>query len=164
VLTQDRLHELFEYDPASGWLTRRCNLPGGAKAGDRAGTGSGKYRRVHVDGKRYYEHVIAWVYMTGKFPTLGIDHRNLNKQDNSWDNLREATPQQNGWNGVVRKHSSTGLRGVHMRGPAKFVALIQNNELKREYLGTFPTAGEASAAYEARAKELRGEFYRPDCS
>jgi hypothetical protein len=90
MLTQSRLRELMLYDPATGvfsWLQHRC---GPATRNRRAGTVRGsKYRVICIDGKRYPATHIAWLYMTGEFPSLLIDHRNRDKFDDRWVNLRK---------------------------------------------------------------------------
>src|ERR1700761_9727377 len=95
MITQDRLKELLTYDPATGifrWLVAR----GGNRVGDRAGCfdESLGYRKIRVDGKLYYAHQLAWLYVHGVF-VKEIDHRNM-KGDDCWiDNLRPATRGQN---------------------------------------------------------------------
>ena len=55
---------------------------------------------------------------------------------------------------------TTGYRGVYRSASGKrFVSQIMI-EGKREFVGSFKTAKEASDAYEAYAIELFGEFYR----
>lgn len=50
-------------------------------------------------------------------------------------------------------------RGVRRSSGVGFIARITNG-YKTEYLGTFPTAKAAALAYELRAQELHGEFYK----
>ena len=97
--------------------------------------------------------------MTGEEPPLTIDHVNTCKADNRWVNLRAATHSEQNLNQRIRKISTSGRRAVYpSRG--KWQAQIQLNGRKR-HLGIFPTREAASAAYEAAARELHGEFYRP---
>ena len=84
MLTQKRLKELLKYDPETGhffWLVDR----GGIKAGDEDGCKKRAYVFVSVEDKIYRAHVLAWLYMTGSFPAEFIDHKDLNKQNNSLD-------------------------------------------------------------------------------
>lgn len=90
-----------------------------------------------------------------------IDHINGNVLDNRRANLRLATPLQNSQNRKTYRNNSTGFRGVSwIKRDNKFNAHIDIDG-KRKYLGYFATAAEASAVYEAKAREVRGDFYRP---
>lgn len=91
---------------------------------------------------------------------LEVDHANGDRLDNSRDNLRIANRHQNMCNALLQPPLS-GIRGVE-RIPSKtknsWCSHIQFQG-KREYLGSFPSAEEAFAAYEKRGRELHGEFF-----
>ena len=65
----------------------------------RAGTTShgkrGGYRKITIDGKVYSAARLAWFYKTGRWPDPEIDHINRIRDDNRWENLREATRADN---------------------------------------------------------------------
>jgi len=66
-LTAERLHELLDYDPATGvftWLEQR----GRVKAGDVAGTITDDGVYVRVDGRRYPASHLAHLWMTDEWP------------------------------------------------------------------------------------------------
>ena len=84
------MNELLEYDPVTGVITWRST---GNPAGHRDAVRG--YIRIMVDGKNYYAHRLAWFLMTGAWPKHGIDHRNRNTSDNSWENLRDVTQAVN---------------------------------------------------------------------
>lgn len=112
ALSQARLKELYVYDPQTGVFTfavSRAFVLRGAEAGttDRYG-----YRRLSVDGKVYLAHRLAWLYQTGAWPSGAIDHINQVRDDNRWENLREASPAENGANAATRSVRD-GRRGVH---------------------------------------------------
>ena len=87
------------------------------------------------------------------WPDGVIDHRNRKRADNRIDNLRDTTQAINTQNMVdARPGSATGILGVSANG-AGFMARISVNR-KSRHLGTFPTAGEAEAAYLAAKMEL----------
>ncbi|MCK9994454.1 MAG: hypothetical protein Dbin4_02974, partial [Alphaproteobacteria bacterium] len=95
-LTQSRLKELLHYDPDTGVFTRRVQTSSNARVGDVAGCLHPEgYRHIQIDGKRYAAHRLAWLYMTGEWPTNQLDHLNGVRDDNRWGNLREATHGQN---------------------------------------------------------------------
>jgi hypothetical protein len=95
---------------------------------------------------------------------LQIDHCDGDGLNNQRANLRVCTSSQNNWNQRISKANTTGFKGVsrpaRLRGMVNcHVATIQLNG-KRRYLGRFPTAEQAHAAYCEAAKKLHGEFAR----
>src|SRR4051812_10516942 len=111
MLTQERLKELLSYDPLTGvflWLEDR----GGKRAGDVAGCEKRVYTLISVDDQIYRAHHLAWLYMTGEWPDPFVDHRDLNKHNNIWTNLREATKSQNQANIGLIKSNKSGFKGV----------------------------------------------------
>lgn len=108
--------------------------------------------------KAYAAHRLAYLYMTGAFPPEQVDHKNLIKSDNRWDNLRLATGSQNAANRPVRSQSKSGVKGVwNVRD--KFVSVINING-KQKYLGTFTSEDEAHSAYMDAANAHYGEYAR----
>lgn len=156
-LTQSRLHKLFNYNKASGVFTRRIKMRQ-YKIGSKAGTvGTDGYIMIMVDGILYRAHRLAFLYVKGQFPSIDVDHKNKIRNDNSWDNLREATFSQNRFNALQRSDNKSGYVGVSIFRN-KFQASIVLSG-KRFYLGTFKTAVEAAKTYNEKAKELYGEFH-----
>lgn len=96
--------------------------------------------------------------MTGEWPADMIDHKNRDRTDNRWENLREATRSQNNAN---RRASSThGFKGATFnRRQGRWMAQTKVNG-KRVYLGYYDTPEEAHAAYVAAAERYFGEFAR----
>lgn len=154
ILTQDRLRELLHYNPDTGkftWLVDRpCNR---GRAWDAAGTmrASHGYLVIGVDGKTWLAHRLAWLYMTGEQPPAVVDHKDRDKTNCRWENLRASSKVHNAQN-TSRPHrgNSSGFLGVHaypknQRKP--WVASIKPANSKRVHLGYFPTAEEAHAAY-----------------
>lgn len=87
------------------------------------------------------------------------DHRDGNGLNNQRKNLRPCDKQQNQRNRKAQKNNKLGLKGV-IRRSNKFQAVIHVNR-KQEYIGIFKTPQMASRAYQKRARQLFGEFYRP---
>jgi hypothetical protein len=159
-LTLDRLRELLEYDPATGdfrWLVNRgINNTKGRRAGTVNSRG---YRVIEINEKAYREQRLAWFYVTGKWPEHEIDHRDRDRQNNRFSNLREATRSENTRNKVCKKSGRTGIRGVTQRENGKFRAIITVHQ-RRIHLGTYNTKEEAQAAYIFAAINLHGDFAR----
>lgn len=158
MITQARLKYLFDYDPEVGDFVRKVKVASNVKVGDIAGCSHNNgYISIGIDKKLYLAHRLAWLYMTGSFPKEMTDHINHIRHDNRFCNLREATNAQNARYSYPRKNNTSGRKGVSLLRK-KYVAEVKYNG-KKVYLGLFDNIEEASAAYEAKAKELFGEFY-----
>lgn len=160
MITQERLKELFSYNPDTGEFTVLKRRSGSSKkVGDVLGShNSAGYLEAEIDGNKYYLHRLAWLYMTGKFPDNSIDHCNRKKDDNSWKNLREVTQRQNVQNDInPRKHGKLGYRGVY-KYKGKFGAKIVRDK-KQIHLGFFKTPEEAANAYATAKPLIHTHFY-----
>lgn len=164
ILTQARLKEVLSYDSATGIFTWLVNRRGPVKAGDAAGAVFGdSYVQIKIDGGQYRGHRLAWLYVTGNWPENHIDHRDQNKQNNAWANLREATPAENQQNmSKAFANSSSGLIGAATRKNRKFTAAIRSGG-KQINLGSFKTAEEAHAAYLKAKRELHPFWNEANC-
>lgn len=113
-LTQDKLKELFYYDPLVGDFIRRKNGIGkGNKKGAVAGAlASDGYIQTRINGKIYKNHRLAWLYMYGYFPENDLDHKDKIKHHNWITNLREVSRQCNLRNTGNRKNNISGVKGV----------------------------------------------------
>jgi hypothetical protein len=146
----ERVRELLDYDPETGVLRWRAT---GKEAGYVHPSG---YRIVKIDGICTGSHRLAWCWMTGAYPQEELDHINIDKADNRWRNLREATRVQNCNNRPLRRDNALGIKGVRREGSGFRARITTNGKLRS--LGTFATEAEAAAAYCRAAQELHGEF------
>lgn len=168
TITSKQLRELLTYDPDTGVFTRRVDVKGGATKGftnAKAGSVAGGinnlgYVRISVDGKRYLAHRLAFLYMTGEWPSNEVDHRDGNPSNNAWANLRAASHAENMRNGKARKHNSLGIKGVRRTATGAYSARITINR-ETLYLGTYTTPDEAAAIYALAAKDVHGSYGRP---
>lgn len=161
-LTFERAHELLEYDEDTGHLYWRESR-GRVRAGQRAGSVAAReHRQVRVDGRFYLESRVAWLMMTGAWPTHEIDHKDCDPSNNAWSNLRAATRAQNCWKHKRKRGSGPGSRpGTFWSERYQRWAVMLFVNKKVHWLGYFDTEDEANAAREAAAQRLRGEYYRP---
>jgi len=91
-----------------------------------------------------------------------VDHINGDTLDNRKQNLRIATPLQNARNKKRAKNNTSGFKGVEWdprRSKWRAAIVVQG---RRRHLGHFDDAREASKRYEEAAKNIFGQFYRPD--
>lgn len=154
-LTAERLRELLQYHPESGFFFWRVDRGAKEKAGDVAGDlqDTGCWR-ICVDYTRYKAHRLVWLYVTGEWPEAFIDHINGNKLDNRFENLRDVSKAVNTQNQRRARadNKSCGLLGVS-RNRKRWMANITVDR-KPHYLGTFDTPEEAHAAYVAAKRVL----------
>lgn len=165
MITHKYLKSLMNYDSVTGIFTWKhrsdVNKTWNSKyAARRAG-------RLRADGyweliinKRYYKASrVAWFYITGNWPIYEIDHKDLNKSNNSFDNLREATPHQNQCNHAKTRINTSGYKGVTKTGLSRWTARIKINKYHK-HLGCFDSPEKAHMAYCNAAKKYHGEFAR----
>lgn len=155
VLTAEWLREHMVYVPETGTFMWKVRGPGRTVGKVLGTTNSHGYVQIKVQTVVYYAHRLAWLYVHGEWPNGLLDHIDGDKANNRISNLRRATAAQNAAGRPV-KRTIAPSRGVFPHGVG-FVARIHHAG-KRHYLGYFPTAAEAKAAYEAKAKEIHGEF------
>ena len=158
MISAELLRKILVYDPLDGSWVWRINSAAATKAGDQAGHLDEKgYHRISIKGRNYRSHRLAWLYMTGEWPKNQIDHRDRNRANNRWANLRIATKSQNGSNTGPYRTNKCGLKGVHQRKNGRFLASIQVRK-KKIHIGVFDTAEDAHAAYCRMSSRLHGEF------
>jgi len=146
MLTQARLKELLSYGADTGEFTRiktvgRCN----------AGTVSGfsdcseGYTCIHIDGRTFKAHRVAWLYTHGYWPDH-IDHINGIRTDNRILNLRDITKAENAKNQRVPKNNTSGLIGVYWdKGKRKWMVGIGVNK-KLKHIGYYDYKWDAICA------------------
>lgn len=164
ALTAEALRELLSYDPATGEWTWLVDLKTGRGAGrvhviagSKAGTLSSAkgYRKIGVNGKRYWAHRLAFLWMTGEWPLLHVDHIDGNGGNDAWVNLRDVSQSVNMQNRRrACADSVSGILGVSFNtARKKWVAQIVTGG-RNLGLGYFDTPDAASAAYIAAKRDL----------
>ena len=145
-LIKTELEKRFEYRADTGellWISGRCK---GKEAGFLTDEG---YRKVRLGGTNVPAHRIIWVLMTGEcIDGKTVDHKDRNRSNNRWDNLRLATREEQNFNKITKGFQKIGK---------KFRAKIRVKG-KDIHLGMFNTEQEARDAYTKKCAELRGEF------
>ena len=142
---RDALH----YDPETGvfwWTRNRTNVKAGSAAGSRIAKG---YMLIRFNRRQLLAHRLAWLWMTGEWPSLHIDHIDGEKSNNRWSNLREASNADNLMNRGKNSNNTSGYKGVSFDKKTGRYSAFLTADKKRRFLGYHATAEEAHNAYRA---------------
>lgn len=167
------LHALLSYDQETGALRWRMKKPStrsnicwnnkcGGKAAGTVGAKGYISIGIRSEGKPtyYLAQRIVWKMMTGAEPAEFVDHKDGDRQNLKWGNLREATNAENIQNSKRRSDNKSGVKGVHWDSwHGKWKAVITANK-KSIQLGRFKSVGDAEMAVLAARSRLHGEFAR----
>lgn len=146
-LTAQRLRDLLDYSPETGFFVWRKRsgpkAPAGAVAGTRDSNG---YVKIGIDGEDYRAQRLAWLHYYGEWPKQDVGHLDGHIDNNAISNLRDL-PQAVVQQGQRKAHADSlhGFQGVSKRKTG-WIARININCV-HHYLGLFPTAEEAHRAY-----------------
>jgi len=159
-ITQERLKELFYYNPHTGKFTRKVTLCNRAIAGSTPGSKCKRgYIQMPVDGKKYKAHRLAWLYMTGSHPCNMIDHINHIKDDNRFCNLRMVDNSENKRNGNTYKNNKSGFNGVYRKKCTnKWYVNIGRGDGKQVHIGSFYTF--FAACYARHYANLKYNYHK----
>ena len=144
MITQAKLHELFDYQ--DGNLIWKKQLAYRGKIGSIAGSKRNDgYRQVGIENNDYLIHRLVFMYFHGCMPEY-IDHIDGNRSNNSIENLRECTNQQNSFNARMSKNNTSGIKGVSWdKSRQKWQAKCMINS-KTIHLGRFDNLEQADLA------------------
>ncbi len=159
MLSVAELRSILRYDPETGrlsWSSVYKKSLIGAAAGSIGHRG---YIKVQIQGRIYQSDRIIWAMQTGNVvpDDVIVDHKNGDRADNRWENLRLASASQNQGNTKPRNRplpkgvSAFRRQGVHV-GYRAYVGT--------RYLGVFSTVELAQRAYADAAASHFGEFAR----
>ncbi len=148
MIDQAMVRSLLNYDPETGlfvWLSgHRANKPAGCKQGKG-------YVHICIDQKLYKAHRLAFLYMTGNWPTHHVDHINRIKDDNRWENLRDVPQRIN----LENRAGNASFIGVSwMSAKRRWYARSPKIAGKIKHLGSFKT--HLAACYARHAYNLEG--------
>lgn len=154
-ITAEKLREITNYDADAGGLTWKVMLnargPVGATVGNLIPKG---YRQTQMFGNKYYIHRLVWLYVTGSWPKMELDHIDGKRANNRFENPREATVSENQQNRKkAQANSILGVLGVSRNGRFGYRAIIKCGNVFR-HIGTFRTSEAAHAAYVQAKREL----------
>jgi len=158
-LTQDLLHELFEYrDGVLYWKVAKANK---IKVGDAAGSlnKTSGYFFTMINRKKYSNHRLIFLMHHGYLPQC-LDHIDGNKINNRIENLRPATIAENCRNSRIGKNNTSGVKGVNWVNHVKKWRARITVDRKTVMEKYFKTIEEAAEAVKKAREELHGEYAR----
>ncbi len=177
TISVDALRRIMRYDEDSGklfWLTRTedmftatasrsslhlCRWWNSKNAGKEAvsGTTAAGYLRSTVQGRDILAHRAAWALFFGEWPTAILDHINGDRSDNRMANLRQVSASESRQNVRHERGAASRFKGVHADGRGRWRSSIMKDGSKT-HIGMFSCEVEAAKAYDAKAREIFGEF------
>lgn len=160
MLTAERARELLSYDPESGvlsWRVSRGCVKAGAPAIGLMGDG---YISLGIDGHSFLAHRVIYLMVTGNHPADQIDHRDLDRTNNRWANLRPATFSNNMVNKGIFPTNTSGFKGVDWYPKYQKWRARVSKDGKLIFLGYFDSALAAYEKYCEAARAYHGEFAR----
>lgn len=155
MLTAKRLREVLWYSPEIGIFLWRAPTSNRVKVGKMAGRLSKKdgYIRISLEGKSYLAHRLAFLYMTGDWPSGEVDHRYWRPDDNRWKHIRDVTHSLNqAHKKTANRTSKSGVLCIHWDSVNQKWRLQTRIE-KKVVGGRFSRLSDAKAAYRAICKE-----------
>lgn len=145
-----KFSERLLYDPETGLFIWRISLSN-KYPGKLAGTVCKKgYLVIKIWGSMWEAQRIAWLLQTGQWPIGIIDHRDRNKLNNKFSNLRDVN------------HSINGLNSKSVERPNYKITYIKqsNNwrvlDVNNKPMGYYKTVEEA--------RMVRDEYYKTNVS
>lgn len=111
-------------------------------------------------GKRVWERMHRLLLGLDLEDKKKVDHINGNGLDNRKKNLRTCTKMQNAHNQKKRSNNTSGYKGV-TKHSGKWRAAI-GFKMRYYHIGLYDTPEQAAKAYDKKAKELYGDFVRPN--
>lgn len=151
MITQARLKELLYYDMLTGLFFWRVARAKNVKVGDIAGWIKDGYVCISIFDETYYAHRLAMLYVKGYIPEE-VDHKDLNRSNNRWFNLRDATASNNQHNKGLQRNNTSGVKGVSWsKAFLKWHVRIHFRS-KCIHVGYFENIDDAKIAYADAAK------------
>ena len=116
-------------------------------------------RKVYKHGDRKGKHQsMHRLVLELTDPHVKADHKDGNGLNNRRLNLRKANSGNNAHNQRLHSNNTSGYKGVSwLSAHNAWRAMIRCNRVDK-HLGYFSTAKKAALAYDAKARELFGEF------
>ena len=149
------LTERLHYDQYAGTFTWTDSpLNKGFKYKPAGRNEQNAYPRFKINGVKYCSHVLAVYWMTGVYPSEGVDVDHIDRDPGNYKyaNLRLLSRSENLQNTRLSIHNTSGFKCVYrIKGTSQFVVKTTLYGVLYN-LGIFDTAEEASEHFNNWAK------------
>lgn len=142
-LTQEILKYFVTYDSNTGIFRWTFPRLGNSKKGIAGHVSKSGYTRTEINGVKYLNHRLVWLYVYGYFPEGSVDHIDRDPSNNRIENLRVVSHQCNIRNTGNKKNNTSGVKGVCMKKKEKKWTVRINHDGKEIYIGRFKDFTEA---------------------
>ena len=118
------------------------------------------YKRVKLNDRKYHatHRLIAIAFIPNPENKPFIDHIDNDRANNSINNLRWVSREENSYNTSISKSNTSGVKGINWcKKYNKWEAKIQHKG-KTYFLGHFTDIEEAKRVRQNKANELFGKF------
>ena len=149
--SQEELKRLFDYNPKTGELRWKIRPANCIQVGDLInGKNKGGYLAAKYKGKTMLAHRVIYCWMTGVDPVGRlVDHKNRDRADNHWTNLRLAT--------ILDNNRNCSHPGYCLRPNGTWRVRVRHHS-KALFDKTVKTEEEARALIIEKRAEFFGEF------
>lgn len=152
ILSHEELLSTLSYDPDTGifkWINARRGTRAGSTAGSKMPVG---YIQIRINQISHYAHRLAIFYVTGEMPPDVVDHRDGDKRNNRYLNLRCVTQCENQQNRKAPNKRAAGRSSKYLGvswkvSHKKWGAHIKLPRGKLKFLGYYETEESAHQAY-----------------
>lgn len=115
--------------------------------------GNNGYIRFQIAGIYFLAHRAIWAMIKGEWPPCDLDHRDGDRQNNRFKNLRLGPQKVNSKNRFKLERNTSGITGVTWsKAAGKWQAQI-GVDGDQVYLGIFQILADAAAARKSAEKQ-----------
>ena len=155
--------EFLDYNSEDGVFIRKSSRGGQPKGFVADNKHHSGYMYIHISingkGKNISSHRLAWYFVYGYLPN-NIDHIDMNRSNNSIDNLRDCSASQNNMNRDNQSNNTTGVKGVYWhKRDKKWTVSININKKQKHLCSTKNFEYACHVRKEAEIKHY-GDFMR----
>ena len=152
MITRDLLVSILNYDRETGIFIRKSTKK---PTGWTKKTG---YIQIRINNRLYQAHRLAFLYMEGYFPEGQVDHKDRVRNNNKWDNLREASQQCQSRNCSLSNRNTSNVKGVCWKNGESKCRVGITVDQKNFCLGRFDDFVEAVANRFAHEQALNWDM------
>lgn len=156
-LTHQKLLEVLDYDPATGFFVWKVAKSNRVRVGSRAGVtheqSGGRY--ISIDGEKFMAHRLAWFYAYGQLPEQDIRPADGNYDNCALANLKEISRVALQHSRGKQANNTSGFPGVSSAPHNKWQARVTWNYQQISLGMNFALANEAAEVVQDALSRLR---------